>query len=74
MENKYITLIQNSQSTNAQTFNELGNKIVELESKLNDSEKSNFLLKREIEQLKDDINTNSSFRIQQLEQTIVIKI
>lgn len=71
MDNKHINLIQNLQTSNAQRVNEFSNKIVELENKLLSSEKTNFLLRKENEQLRDDINTNCALRIQQLEKTIV---
>lgn len=71
MDNKYISLVQNLQSSNAQTVNELSNKIFELETKLCSSEKANMLLRNENELLKKDINTSCGLRVQQLENTIV---
>lgn len=71
MDSKYISLIQNLQTSNAQTINEFSNKIVELETKLHSLEKTNFLLRKENEQLRDDINNDCAFRIQELEKTIV---
>lgn len=71
IDNKYIGLVQNLQSSNGQIINELNNKICELTTKLQDSEKTNILLKKENEQLKSDLNTNCGFQIQHLENTIV---
>lgn len=69
MENKYIGLLQNIQSSNVQTINDLNNNILELETKLLDIEKKKYILRKEREQLTDDIYY--SLRIQQLENTIV---
>lgn len=71
MDNKYISLIHNLQTSNAQTINEFSIKIVELETKLDSSEKTNLLLRKENEQLRDNININCAFQIQELEKTIV---
>ncbi|VVC34125.1 Hypothetical protein CINCED_3A005839 [Cinara cedri] len=70
IDNKYISLVQNVQSSNGQTFNELNNKIFELTTKLQDSEKMNILLKKENKQLKNDFNTNYGIQIQHLENKI----
>jgi len=70
MDNKHISLVQNMQ---AQTINELSNKIFELETKLNSSEQANMLLRNENKLLKDNINT-SSLRVQQLENSIVCNL
>jgi len=71
MDNKYISLVQNLQSSNAQTINELSNKIFELETKLRSSEKANISLRNENELLKREINTGCGSRVQQLENTIL---
>lgn len=71
LDNKYIGLVQNLQSSNVQTVQELNIKLSELKTKLHDFEKCNLLLKMENEQLKDDINNNCGLQIQKLEQKIV---
>jgi len=70
MDNKHISLVQNMQ---AQTINELSNKMFELETKLHSSEQANMLLRNENELLKDTINT-CGLRVQQLENTIVCNL
>lgn len=71
MDDKYKSFIKNMQLCNTQKNNELQNKITELETKLRNSEKIIILLNKENEQLKDDLNTNCSLQLQQLEKTIV---
>jgi FtsZ-binding cell division protein ZapB len=71
MENKYISLVTNLQYTNVKIINELKSKNVELESRLSDFEKNNILLKKENEQLKNNINSSSDLQIEQLEKIIV---
>lgn len=63
--------MQNVQFSNAQTINELSNHIFKLESILHSSEKTNMILKKENEQLKDDINNNYGLRMQQSKDKIV---
>lgn len=63
--------VKSMQLSNSQKNNELQNKIIELETKLHNSEKIIILLNKENEQLKVDLNTNCSGRIQQLEKKIV---
>ncbi|XP_025415989.1 shootin-1-like isoform X2 [Sipha flava] len=70
MENKYISLVTNLQYTNVKIINELKSKNVELESRLSDFEKNNILLKKENEQLKNNINSSSDLQIEQLEKII----
>eukprot|EP00102_Acyrthosiphon_pisum_P008449 XP_003245099.1 PREDICTED: probable E3 ubiquitin-protein ligase bre1 [Acyrthosiphon pisum] len=70
MENKYIYLINNMQSSNTQTINELYNKMSESEAKLRKSEKLNILLRKENEALKYDIDTNCGLQVQELEKKI----
>jgi len=72
--NKYISLVQNLQSSNAQAISELSNKIFELETKLHSSEKANMLLRNENKLLKGDINANCSSRVKELENTIVCNL
>jgi hypothetical protein len=74
MDNKYIGLVQNMQSSNAQTINEMSNNIFELETQLHKSEKLNILLRQENEVLKYDINTNCGLQVKELEKKIVIQI
>lgn len=71
MENKYIALVQNIQSSNTQTINELNNTFSKLEAKLHKSEKFNILLKKENEALKYDVDTNCGLLVQELEKKIV---
>jgi len=71
MENKYIDLVQNIQSSNTQTINELNNTFSKLEAKLHRSEKLNILLRKENEALKYDVDTNCGLQIQELEKKIV---
>ncbi|XP_060860293.1 uncharacterized protein LOC132937486 [Metopolophium dirhodum] len=70
IENKYIGLINNMQSSNMQTINELYNTISESEAKLHRSEKLNILLRKENEALKYDIDTNCGLLVQELEKKI----
>ncbi|XP_022181318.1 uncharacterized protein PFB0765w-like isoform X3 [Myzus persicae] len=70
MENKYIALVQNIQSSNTQTINELNNTFSKLEAKLHKSEKFNILLKKENEALKYDVDTNCGLLVQELEKKI----
>lgn len=71
MNHKYIDLVQNIQSSNAQTINDMSNKIFELETQLHESEKLNDLLRRENEVLKYNINTNCGLQVKELEKNIV---
>lgn len=71
MDHKYIGLVQNIQSSNAQTINDMSNKIFELETQLYESEKLNNLLRKENEVLKYDINTNCGLQVKELEKNIV---
>lgn len=71
MDNKYTSLLEKCQSSNAKIINELGNKNTQLETRLNDLEKTNILLRNENEQLKEYINSTCDLRVQQLEKTIV---
>lgn len=71
MENKYIGLVQNMQSSNTQTINELYNTISESEAKLHGTEKLNILLRKENEALKYDVDTNCGLLVQELEDKIV---
>lgn len=73
MENKYIALVQNIQSSNTQTINELNNTFSKLEAKLHKSEKFNILLKKENEALKYDVDTNCGLLVQELEKKIYSK-
>ncbi|VVC45105.1 Hypothetical protein CINCED_3A014279 [Cinara cedri] len=70
IDNKYNSLVQNMIS-DRQAINELNIKIIELTTKLHDSEKKNILIKQENKQLKNDFNTNCSFQIQHLKNKIV---
>jgi len=70
MENKYIDLVQNMQSSNTQIINEL-NTFSELEAKLHRSEKLNILLRKENEALKYDVDINCSLQVQELKKKIV---
>ncbi|XP_060848425.1 uncharacterized protein LOC132927855 [Rhopalosiphum padi] len=70
MENKYIGLVQNMQSSNAQTIKEMSNNIFEVETQLHGSEKLNILLRQENEVLKYDINTNCGLQVKELEKKI----
>ncbi|KAF0764562.1 putative leucine-rich repeat-containing protein [Aphis craccivora] len=70
MDHKYIDLVQNIQSSNAQTINDMSNKIFELETQLHESEKLNDLLRRENEVLKYNINTNCGLQVKELEKNI----
>ncbi|KAL4104173.1 hypothetical protein QTP88_019484 [Uroleucon formosanum] len=70
MENKYIGLVQNMQSSNTQTINELYNTISESEAKLHGTEKLNILLRKENEALKYDVDTNCGLLVQELEDKI----
>ncbi|CAI6353611.1 unnamed protein product [Macrosiphum euphorbiae] len=70
MENKYIGLINNMQSSNTQTINELYNTVSESEAKLHRLEKLNMLLRKENEALKYDINTNCGLQVEELEKKI----
>jgi len=71
MENKYIGLVQNMQSSNMETINELNNRISESEAKLHRSEQHNILLRKENEALKYDVDTNCGLQVQELEKKIV---
>jgi len=71
MENKYIGLINNMQSSNTQIINELYNTVSESEAKLHRLEKLNMLLRKENEALKYDINTNCGLQVEELEKKIV---
>ncbi|XP_026818802.1 RING finger protein PFF0165c-like isoform X1 [Rhopalosiphum maidis] len=68
MDKTYFGLIQNAQSSNAQSINELSNKVFEMETKLHEAEKMNILLKKENEELK--YKNNSGLHVQELEKTI----
>jgi FtsZ-binding cell division protein ZapB len=71
MDNKYISLVQKCQSSNAQIINELSDKNTQLETRLHDLEKTNILLRNENEQLKEYINLTCDLRVKHLEKTIV---
>ncbi|XP_025415880.1 kinetochore protein SLK19-like isoform X2 [Sipha flava] len=70
MDNKYISLVQKCQSSNAQIINELSDKNTQLETRLHDLEKTNILLRNENEQLKEYINLTCDLRVKHLEKTI----
>lgn len=70
MDNKYSGLMPNTHSSNAHTISELSNTILEMETKLNESEKKNILLRKENEELK--YKNNYGLRVQELEKTISI--
>lgn len=72
MDNKYSELMQNTHSSNALTINELSNTILEMETKLHESEKKNILLRKENEELKH--KNNSGLHVQELEKTIVCNL
>jgi len=71
MDNKYICLVQNIQSSNAKTIENLSSKIFELETKVHELEKINIVLREENEVLEYDINTNCRLQVQELEKIIV---
>lgn len=73
MDHKYISLVQNLESSNAQTISKLSHTIFELENRLRDLECANISLRKENEQLKNDIEDNYGPQIQQLEKIIVCK-
>jgi len=67
MDNKYSGLMRNTHSSNAHTISELSNTILEMETKLHESEKKNILLRKENEELK----YKNNLHVQELEKTIV---
>jgi len=72
MDNKYSGLMRNTHSSNAHTISELSNTILEMETKLHESEKKNILLRKENEELK--YKNNYGLRVQELEKTIVCNL
>lgn len=59
--------MRNTHSSNAHTISELSNTILEMETKLHESEKKNILLRKENEELK----YKNNLHVQELEKTIV---